>query len=187
MVKFLLFFFLHPVVNRTDFCVSLRDGYSHPMINFVVLGIFLSRQRLTILLLSTSFRGKSPPVRFSTSLSVTSDFLLKPIGFFEGTCGRYFHSSSLIYKNNIRRQRTESTFFLFWSRHKSRALIEVITEIILMKEENVLQAWTGCRGDFESDVSTVMLSVFHSASMSKLIISLFLLKVILFHWIKKVQ
>ena len=108
MVEFFFFFFLHPVVDGADFCISLHDGYSHPMINFVVLGIFLSRHWLTILLLSTSFRGKSPPVRFSTSLSVTSDFLLKPIGFFEGTWGRYFHSSSLIYKNNIRRQRADS-------------------------------------------------------------------------------
>lgn len=43
MVEFFFFFFLHPVVDGADFCISLHDGYSHPMINFVVLGIFLSR------------------------------------------------------------------------------------------------------------------------------------------------
>jgi hypothetical protein len=43
MVEFFFFFLLHPVVDRADFCISLHDGYPHPMINFVVLGIFLSR------------------------------------------------------------------------------------------------------------------------------------------------
>lgn len=40
---------------------------------------------------STIFKGKSPPVKFNTSLSVTYDFLLRiEIGFLVvlGTCGR---------------------------------------------------------------------------------------------------
>jgi hypothetical protein len=73
------------MINGSDFVIALDDGDANPVIEFLVVGCILAQDMLTILAVSTNLRGKSPPVRFSTSLSVTSDFRLKPMGFLAGT------------------------------------------------------------------------------------------------------
>jgi hypothetical protein len=97
MVQFLLLPFFHPVVNGTDFLVALHDGHADPVLHWGQMRGVLHGWGDTFLDESTSLIGKRPPVRLRTYLSVTYDFRLMTADFFVwGTCGRYFHSSSLI-------------------------------------------------------------------------------------------
>ena len=97
MIQFLLLALLHPVVDRPDFLVALDDGHANPVVQLLDLRGVLHYGGHTFLEESTSLMGKRPPVRLSTSLSVTSDLRLRTIDFLTwGTCGRYFHSYSLI-------------------------------------------------------------------------------------------
>lgn len=73
------------MIDGADFAIALNDGYANPMIELLIVVCILTQERLTILTVSTNLRGKSPPVRLSTSLSVTSDLRLNPMGFLAGT------------------------------------------------------------------------------------------------------
>ena len=103
MIEFLFLPLFDPMIDRSNFRVLLDDGNSNPMINRLILGSILRHHCITVLMGSTNLRGKSPPVRLRTSLSVTSDFRLNGRAVFVGTWGKYFHTSSLIFPNYYRR------------------------------------------------------------------------------------
>lgn len=92
MIYFLLLTWLYPMINWPYFTISLFYWCIDPMICLLVIKSMLSiNLSNTSLAGSTIFKGKSPPVKFNTSLSVTYDFLLRiEIGFLVvlGTCGR---------------------------------------------------------------------------------------------------
>jgi hypothetical protein len=96
MIEFLLLALLHPVVDRPDARIFLYDRHTNPVLQRLTVGGILSLNGYTVLTGSTNLSGKSPPVRLSTSLSVTYDLRLKGWVFLLGMCGRYFHTSSLI-------------------------------------------------------------------------------------------
>ncbi len=97
MIKFLLLALFHPVVDRSYFFIALDDGHAYPVVKVHGESSVLHGRGDTFLAVSTSLMGKRPPVRLRTSLSVTYDLRLMPGGFLGcGTCGRYFHSYSLI-------------------------------------------------------------------------------------------
>ncbi len=74
------------MVNGTNFCIFLNDGAVDVMIDFR----YLSFDRLWIGLKNTCFAasmilsGNIPLVKLRTSLSVTSDFRFRELGFLTG-------------------------------------------------------------------------------------------------------
>ena len=85
MIEFFFLSLFDPMIDGSDFRIFLNHGNSNPMLDGLILDIILGDNNVTVLIGSTSLRGKSPPVRLRTSLSVTSDLRLNGRAVLVGT------------------------------------------------------------------------------------------------------